>query len=73
MLMVQSVMPRVAQSPRLLMTISIVGAHGPNPGRMQIIGSRAIHAALPSSDTQLAKPIQPSLADAPLKMVLPDP
>ena len=73
MLMIPSVMPRAAQTPRVVMTISLGGAPGPNTGGMQMIGGKPIQAALPSPDPQLAKPIQPSLAPTPPPMVLPDP
>jgi TonB family protein len=73
MLMVPSVMPRAAQTPRVVMTISLGGAPGPNTGGMQMIGGKPIQAALPSTDPQIAKPIQPSLATTPPPMVLPDP
>lgn len=73
MLMVPSVMPRAAQPPRVVMTISLGGAPGPNTGGMQMIGGKPIDAALPSTDPQITKPIQPSLAATPPKMVLPDP
>lgn len=73
MLMVPSVMPRAAQPPRVVMTLSLGGAPGPNTGGMQMIGGKPIQAALPSTDPQIAKPIQPSLASTPPTMVLPDP
>ena len=71
-LMVPSVMPRAAQPPRVIMNISLGGAPGPNTGGMQMIGGRAIQAALPSTDPKLAKtPLPP--AQTPPKMSLPNP
>jgi TonB family protein len=72
-LMIPSVMPRAAETPRVMMNISLGGAPGPNTGGMQTIGGKPIQAAQPSTDPQLAKNTLPSLATTPPKMVLPDP
>ena len=72
-LMIPSVMPRAAQAPRVVMSISLGGSPGPKTGGMQMIGGKPIQAALPSTDPQIAKNTLPSLAATPPKMVLPDP
>jgi TonB family protein len=72
-LMIPGVMPRTAGAPRVMMTISLGGAPGPDTGGMQMIGGKPIQAALPSMDPQIAKPVQPSVATTPPKMTLPDP
>jgi TonB family protein len=72
-LMIPSVMPRPARSPRVMMSISLGGSPGPNTGGMQMIGGKPIQAAQPSTDPQIAKPIQPSVAVTPPAMALPDP
>ena len=61
-LMIPSVVPRGAQSPRVMMSISLGGSPGPNTGGMQMIGGKPIQAAQPSTEPQIAKPIQPSVA-----------
>src|SRR5688572_16278743 len=71
-LMIPSVMPRAAQQPRVIINISLGGAPGPNTGGMQMIGGKAIQAAQPSTDPQIAKSPLPSVAPTP-KMTLPDP
>jgi TonB family protein len=73
LLTIPSVMPRAAQSPRVIMNISLGGSPGPKTGGLQQIGGRAIHAALPSSDPQIAKTTLPSVTPTPPKMTLPDP
>jgi TonB family protein len=70
-LMIPSVMPRAAQPPRVVMSISLGGSPGPKTGGMQMIGGRPIQAAQPSTDPQVAKSTLPSVT--PPKMVLPDP
>ena len=72
-LMIPSIMPRAAQQPRVIINISLGGAPGPNTGGMQMIGGRAIQAAQPSTDPQVAKNIVPPVAPTPPKMTLPDP
>jgi TonB family protein len=72
-LIVPGVMPRAAQQPRVMINISLGGAPGPEAGGMQMIGGRAIQAAKPSSDPEIAKNIPPSLAPTPPKMTVPDP
>jgi protein TonB len=69
---IPTVVPRAAQ-PRVVMTISLGGAPGPNTGGMQMIGGRAIQAAQPSTDPQLSKAIIPAVQPPPPKMALPDP
>ena len=73
LLLIPSVMPRAAQPPRVMMTISVGGAPGPDAGGMQMIGGRPIHAALPTADPQLAKSALPPVSTTPPKMTLPDP
>ena len=72
-LMIPSVMPRAAQPPRIMMSISLGGAPGPKSGGMQTIGGRPIEAAQPSADPQIQKTPLPSIAPTPPKMALPDP
>ncbi len=72
-LMIPSAMPRAAKAPRVMMSISLGGTPGPNTGGMQTIGGKPIQAAQPSTDPQIAKPIQPSAAVTPQTMALPDP
>ena len=69
---IPTVAPRAAQ-PRVVINISLGGAPGPNTGGMQMIGGRAIQAAQPSTDPQLAKTIMPAVTPPPPKMALPDP
>jgi TonB family protein len=71
-LMIPSVVPRAARPPRVMMSISLGGSPGPNAGGLQTIGGKPILAAQPSTDPQIAKPIQPSLAVTPPTMALPD-
>jgi TonB family protein len=66
-------MPRAAQPPRVIMNISLGGSPGPKTGGMQMIGGRAIQAAQPSTDPQMAKSTLPSVTATPPKMTLPDP
>ena len=73
LLMIPSVMPRAAQPPRVIMNISLGGSPGPKTGGMQMIGGRAIQAAQPSTDPQIAKTTLPSVTATPPKMTLPDP
>ena len=73
LLVIPSVMPRAAQPPRVVMNISLGGSPGPKTGGLQQIGGRAIQAALPSSDPQIAKTTLPSVTPTPPKMTLPDP
>lgn len=70
--MIPAVTPTAAR-PRVVMTINMGGAPGPDAGGMQMIGGRAIQAAKPSSDPQLAKTNVPPVASTPPKMTLPDP
>jgi len=70
--MMPSIAPRAAP-PRVIMNISLGGAPGPNTGGMQMIGGRAIQAAQPSADPQLAKTTLPPVTSTPPKMALPDP
>jgi TonB family protein len=72
LLMIPS-MPRAAQPPRVIMNISLGGSPGPKTGGMQMIGGRAIQAAQPSTDPQMAKSTLPSVTATPPKMTLPDP
>jgi TonB family protein len=71
-LMLPTITPQAAP-PRVIMNISLGGAPGPNTGGMQMIGGRAIQAAQPSTDPQLAKTTLPPATTTPPKMVLPDP
>ena len=73
LLAIPSVMPQAARPKRVIMTISLGGAPGPNTGGMQMIGGRAIQAALPSTDPQLSKAPLPTVTQTPPKMTLPDP
>ena len=73
MLVIPSVLPRAAQTPRVIMNISLGGSPGPKTGGMQMIGGRPIQAAQPSADPQIARNPPPSLARTPPKMALPDP
>ena len=70
---IPSLIPRVAQQPRVIMNISLGGSPGPQNGGMQMIGGRPIQAARPSADPQIAKNPPPSVAATPPKMALPDP
>jgi TonB family protein len=72
-LAVPSVMPTAAKSPRVIMSISLGGAPGPNTGGMQMIGGTPIQAAQPSTDPKLAKTVLPAAMPTPPKMTLPDP
>jgi TonB family protein len=71
LLVIPSVMPRAAQQPRVVMSISLGGSPGPDTGGMQMIGGTPMQAARPSTDPQIAKNVLPSVT--PPKMVLPDP
>ena len=62
-----------ARPPRVVMTINMGGAPGPDAGGMQMIGGRAVQAAQPSTEPQLTKSIIPPAASTPPKMTLPDP
>ena len=62
-----------ARPPRVVMTINVGGAPGPDAGGMQMIGGRAIQAAQPTSEPQIAKNIVPPVTQTPPKMTLPDP
>src|SRR5215203_1344862 len=66
-LMIPSVMPRAAQPPRIMMSISLGGAPGPKSGGMQTIGGRPIEAAPPSVDPQIQKTPLPTIAPTPPK------
>jgi len=66
-----SIAPTAAR-PRVVMTINMGGAPGPQTGGMQMIGGRPIQAAQPSTDPQLTKSVVPPTATPP-KMALPDP
>jgi protein TonB len=70
--LVPSVMPRPAEQPRVVMSISLGGAPGPRAGGTQMLGGRRIDAALPSATPQISKNTLPSPAPQP-KMALPDP
>ena len=65
------VLPQAAPKPRVVMSISLGGAPGPNTGGMQMIGGVAIQAAQPSTAPVAIKNLPPSVT--PPKMVLPDP
>jgi TonB family protein len=65
------IMPEQAKRERVVMSISLGGAPGPNTGGLQMIGGKPIQAAQPSADPQLAKTAPP--AATPPKMTLPDP
>jgi protein TonB len=71
LLTIPSVMPRAAQQPRVVMSISLGGSPGPDTGGMQMIGGTPMQAAQPSTAPQIAKNVLPSVT--PPKMVLPDP
>lgn len=73
LLMVPSVMPRAAQTPRVIMNISLGGSPGPQTGGMQMIGGRPIQAASPSNEPQVAKNTLPPVTQTPPKMALPNP
>lgn len=73
LLAIPSVLPQAAKPKRVIMTISLGGAPGPNTGGMQMIGGRAIQAAQPSTDPRLSKAPLPTVVQTPPKMTLPDP
>lgn len=66
-----SVFPPRSVAPPVIMNISLGGTPGPRTGGREMIGGRAIQAAQPSMDPQLAKPALP--ARQPPPMALPDP
>lgn len=66
-----SVMPNAEVRPRVVMTISLGGAPGPNTGGTQMLGGRAIEAAQPSATAPVVRHVPPSVT--PPKMALPDP
>ena len=72
MVAIPTIAPQAAR-PRIIMNISLGGAPGPNTGGMQMIGGRAIQAAQPSTEPQIAKTAVPPIAATPPKMTLPDP
>jgi TonB family protein len=72
-LLIPSVMPRAAQQPRIIMSVSLGGSPGPKTGGMQMIGGRPIEAAQPSADPQIVKNTLPPVTQTPPKMTLPDP
>ncbi len=65
------VLPQAAPKPRVVMSISLGGAPGPNTGGMQMIGGVSIQAAQPSQAPVAIRNLPPSVT--PPKMVLPDP
>jgi outer membrane biosynthesis protein TonB len=71
LLLVPGVMPKAAETPRTVMTISLGGAPGPNTGGTQMIGGRNIEAAVPSATPSVVRNLPPSVT--PPKMTLPDP
>jgi TonB family protein len=70
--MLPTIAPTAAR-PRVVMTINMGGAPGPDVGGMQMIGGRAIQAAQPSADPKLARSNVPPVSSTPPKMTLPDP
>jgi TonB family protein len=66
------IMPTAAAPPRVVMSISLGGAPGPNTGGMQMIGGRNIEAARPAETPSVAPKIIPPSVTPP-KMALPDP
>jgi TonB family protein len=66
------IFPAPAAQPRVVMNISLGGTPGPRTGGTQMIGGRAIQAALPSTDPQIARSVLPTPPPQP-KMALPDP
>ncbi|RPI49341.1 MAG: TonB family protein [Acidobacteria bacterium] len=66
------VLPQAAEKPRVVMSISLGGAPGPNTGGMQMIGGRNIEAAKPAETPSVAPRIIPPSVTPP-KMALPDP
>lgn len=69
--LVPSLMPKAAEKPRVVMSISFGGAPGPNTGGMQMIGGKNIEAAQPSVAPVLVRNPPPSVTTP--KMTLPDP
>ena len=68
---VPAIMPKAAEKPRVVMTISLGGAPGPDTGGLQMIGGKNIEAAQPSEAPTIVRHAPPSVT-AP-KMTLPDP
>jgi TonB family protein len=70
--LVPGLMPVAAEKPRVVMSISLGGAPGPDNGGLQMIGGRNIEAAKPSDLPTIApRTLPPSVT--PPKMTLPDP
>jgi TonB family protein len=69
--LVPGLMPKAVQPPRVVMSISLGGAPGPNNGGMQMMGGRNIQAAAPSEAPTIVRNPPPSVT--PPKMALPDP
>ena len=66
------ILPPAEEKPRIVMSISLGGAPGPNTGGMQMIGGQRLEAAAPSAAPTLPPRIAP-VSPTPPKMVLPDP
>jgi TonB family protein len=68
---VPNLMPQAAQTKRVVMTISLGGAPGPNAGGMSMQGGQRIEAARLSTAPTLPPKIAPISAPPPAKMVMP--
>ena len=68
---VPGIIPRAAERPRVVMTISLGGAPGPDTGGVQMIGGINVQAAAPSTAPMIPPKIAP-LSTTPAKMPLPD-
>src|SRR5919108_1620863 len=69
---VPGLMPQAAERPRVVMSISLGGAPGPNTGGTQMIGGQRLEAAKLSPAPTLPPKIAP-VSPTPAKMALPDP
>jgi TonB family protein len=69
---VPGIMPKAAAKPRVVMTISLGGAPGPDTGGVQMISGQNIEAAAPSTAPTIPPKIAP-LSTTPPKMTMPDP
>jgi TonB family protein len=70
---VPGLMPQAAKQPRIVMSISLGGAPGPDAGGTQMIGGQHIEAAKLSTTAPALPPRIAPVSPTPPKMVLPDP
>jgi TonB family protein len=70
---VPGLVPQAAQTRRVVMTISLGGAPGPNAGGLSMQGGQQLEAAKLTTTPVLPPKIAPISTPSPAKMVLPDP